>query len=112
MEAIFNYFLTQLNAGDLLYKGNYVFRFYQDKMTVLEPVTGKLINEELEFSPVSVLTKQPIVFVENNKRIDWLIEFGILIRIAGQEYDVATDLDYANIASTLSVTRHISNNRR
>jgi hypothetical protein len=101
MEAIFDYFLEQLNAGDLLYKGNYVFRFYQDKMTVLEAVTGKLVNEELEFSPVSVRTKQPIVFVENNKRIDWLIEFGILIRIKGQEYDKTTDLDYANIASVL-----------
>ena len=108
MQAIFNYFLTQLNAGTLLYKGNYVFRFYQDKMTVLEAVTGKLVNEELEFSPVSVLTKQPIVFVENNKRIDWLLEFGILIRIAGQEYDVATDLDYANIESVMTALQGMS----
>ena len=103
MQNIFNYFLTQLNANanNLEYRGNYIFKFFQDSMTVLEPVTGKLVSEEIEFSPVALLTKSPVPFVESNKRIDWLLEFGILIRIQGQEYDAAEDLDYANIESVL-----------
>lgn len=103
MQTIFNYFLTQLNdnTDNLVYEGNYIFRFYQDKMTVLEPVTGKLVSEEIDISPVSLMTKTPIPFVESNKRIDWLLEFGILIRMQGQEYDADDDLDYANIENVL-----------
>lgn len=103
MQAIFDYLLTQLNdnTDDLVYKGNYVFRFFTDSMSVLEAVTGKLVNEEIEFSPVALMTKSPVPFVENNKRIDWLLEFGILTRIAGSEYDSTTDLDYANIKGVL-----------
>jgi len=101
MQEIFDYFITQLNdnTDDLLYAGNYVFKFFQDKLTVYSAIDGTLVNEELDFAPVTVLTKQPIPFVENNKRVDWLIEFGLLIRIEGAEYDTETDLDYANIKS-------------
>ena len=101
VQTIFDYFLAQLNDNndDLVYAGNYVFRFFQDSMTVLEPVTGKLVSEEIDISPVALMTKTPVPFVESNKRIDWLLEFGILIRMQGQEYDAAVDLDYANIKS-------------
>lgn len=103
MQNIFNYFLAQLNdnANELVYRGNFIFKFFQDSMTVLNAIDGKLVSEEIEFSPVAVLTKSPVPFVESNKRIDWLLEFGILIRIQGQEYDAAEDLDYANIESVL-----------
>lgn len=103
MQAIFDYILTQLNdnTDDLVYKGNYIFKFYEDKMTVLEEVSGKLVNDEIDITPVSVLTKVPIPFVETNARIDWLLELGILVRIQGNEYDATTDLDYANIKSVL-----------
>lgn len=103
MQAIFNYILTQLNANanGLKYVGNYIFKFFDDRMTVLEPVTGKLVSDEVEFTPVSVLTKVPIPFVESNRRIDWMLELGFLVRIQGSEYDPLVDLDYANIKSVL-----------
>jgi len=101
VQNIFNYFIAQLNdnTDNLVYKGNYIFRFFQDSMTVLEPVEGKLVSEEIDISPVALISKTPVPFVESNKRIDWLLEFGILIRMQGQEYDTLTDLDYANILS-------------
>lgn len=101
MQNIFNYFITQLNNNndDLVYRGNYIFKFFTDSMTVLEPVTGKLVNEEIDITPVALISKTPVPFVESNKRVDWLLEFGLLVRIAGQEYDALTDLDYANIKS-------------
>jgi len=103
MQKVFDYILTQLNdnTDGLTYKGNYIFRFFEDKMTVVESVTGSLYNEELEITPVSVLSKAPVTFVENNKRIDWMLELGFLMRIEGQEYDATTDLDYANLVSVL-----------
>jgi len=103
MQEIFDYFIEKLNDNDdsLLYEGNYVFRMYNDKLQVLTPVTGTLVSESLDFTPVSVTTKQPIPFVENNKRVDWLIEFGLLVRMDGDEYDPATDKDYANIQSVM-----------
>ena len=99
VQNIFNYFITQLNANtdDLVYEGNYIFRFYPDSMSVLEPVTGKLVSEEIDITPVSLISRTPVPFVEGNKRIDWLLEFGLLIRMQGQEFDSTTDLDYANI---------------
>lgn len=101
MQNIFNYFLTKLNdnVDGLVYRGNYIFKFFQDSMSVLEPVTGKLVNEEIDITPVALVSKTPVPFVESNKRIDWLLEFGLLVRISGQEYDATTDLDYANIES-------------
>lgn len=103
VQSIFDYFINQLNnnALGLEYRGNYVFRFFADSMTVLEPVTGKLVSEEIDISPVALMTKTPVPFVESNKRIDWMLEFGILVRIQGQEYDADTDLDYTNIKSVL-----------
>lgn len=103
MQNIFNYFLTQLNANanGLVYRGNYIFRFFQDSMSVLEAVTGKLVNEEIDITPVSLMTRTPVPFVEANKRVDWLLEFGLLVRIQGQEYDPLVDLDYANIKSVV-----------
>ena len=110
MNDIFDYFLTQLNdnASSLVYKGNYIFKFHQDSMSVYETVTGKLVKEEIEYSPVSLITKTPVTFVENNKRIDWLVEFGIAVRIEGQEYDADDDLDYANIVSVLTSMQNAS----
>ena len=101
MQNIFDYFITKLNdnTDELVYRGNYIFKFFQDSMTVLEPVTGKLVNEEIDITPVALVSKTPVPFVESNKRIDWLLEFGLLVRISGQEYDSLTDLDYANIKS-------------
>lgn len=104
MQNIFDYFIAQLNdnVNGLEYRGNYVFRFFQESMSVLEPVTNKLVNDEIDITPVALMTKTPVPFVESNKRIDWLLEFGLLIRIQGQEYDSTTDLDYANIDSVLT----------
>jgi hypothetical protein len=104
MQSIFNYILTQLNANavGLTYAGNYIFRFFEEKMSVLEAVTGKLVNDEIDITPVSILTKVPIPFVESNKRIDWMLELGFLVRIQGSEYDSTTDLDFANIQSVLT----------
>ena len=85
MQNIFDYFITKLNdnTDGLEYRGNYIFRFFTDSMTVLEPVTGKLVNEEIDITPVSLISKTPVPFVESNKRIDWLLEFGLLIRMQG-----------------------------
>ena len=110
MRNIFDYFLTQLNANanGLVYRGNYIFRFFQDSMSVIEPVSGKLVNEEIDITPVSLMTRTPVPFVEGNKRVDWLLEFGLLIRITGQEYDPLVDLDYANIKSVLDTMQGLS----
>ena len=103
MEVVYNYLLTQFNdnTDNLVYKGNYIFRFHQDSMSVYEAVTNKLVNTEVPYSMVSVLTRQPVPFVENNERIDWLIELGFVVRMEGQEFDSTTDLDYANIKSVM-----------
>jgi len=99
VEDVYNYLIEQLNdnTDNLVYRGNYIFRFYEDKMTILEAVSGTLVNEEIDFSPVSVLTKQPIPFINKNNRIDWLLEIGFVVRIAGKEFDKEVDLDYGNI---------------
>ena len=100
MQAIFDYILTQLNASSTnVYEGNYIFKMFDDKLQIISEVDNKLVNELVDIVPVSVLTKVPVPFVENNHRIDWLLELGFVIRIPGKEYDVTTDLDYANIKS-------------
>ena len=104
MKAIYDYFITQLNDNDseLVYQGNYVFMFNQDKMTLYQEVTGTLVNKEVEFSPVSIISKTPVTFIEKNKRIDWSLELGIAIRIQGQQYDSDNDLDYDNIMRVIN----------
>jgi hypothetical protein len=99
MKKIYDYFLTQLNnnTDGLVYKGNFLFQFFNDSMQVYEPVEGKLVKEAVDFRPVAITTSEDIPFVENNGRVDWLLEIGMLIPIEGQVYDEATDLDYANI---------------
>jgi len=103
MDKVFSYILTQLNdnTDNLTYKGNYIFKFFEDKMTVLESVTGSLVNQELEITPVTLLSRTPVPFTESNKRVDWLVQLGFLMRIEGQEYDADDDLDYANLVSVL-----------
>src|SRR6056297_720650 len=104
MKAIYDYFIAQLNDNDseLVYQGNYVFMFNQDKMTLYQEVTGTLVNKEVEFSPVSIISKTPVTFIEKNKRIDWSLELGIAIRIQGQQYDSDNDLDYDNIMRVIN----------
>ena len=105
MKAIYDYFITQLNDNDneLVYQGNYVFNFNQDKMTLFQEVTGTLVNKEVEFSPVSIVSKTPVTFIEKNKRIDWSVEIGIGIRIEGQQYSAVNDLDYDNIVRVINL---------
>jgi hypothetical protein len=99
MKKIFDYFLAQLNdnTNDLVYKGNFLFKFFTDAMKVYEPVEGKLVNEEITYRPVSLMTSEDVPFVEDNGRVDWLVEFGILAPIKAQVFDETNDLDYANI---------------
>ena len=101
MNEIFDLFLTQLNANDsnLVYKGNFLFRFFDYNFEVYETISGKLVSEIIEFSPVSLMLATPIVFTEQNKRIDWTLQMGLACRVAGEEYDSTVDLDYANIKS-------------
>ncbi len=116
MQAIFDYILTLLNdnTDGLEYRGNYIFKFYEEKMTVLEAVSGKLVSDEIDITPVSILTKVPIPFVESNRRIDWMLELGFLVRIQGSEYDPLVDLDYANIKSVLDALQGnvVTNNNK
>lgn len=104
IEKFYDNFIDELNdnTSDLTYKGNYIFKFYEDNMRVYETVTNQQVKSEVEFSPVSLIGKTPVPFVEKNKRVDWVLEFGLLIRIEGQEFDSDDDLDYANIVSVLS----------
>lgn len=107
IDKFYDKFLELLNDNDndLLYKGNFIFKFHTDSMTVytkFSETEDYLVRKEVEYSPVSLISKTPVPFVENNKRVDWLLEFGLLTRIEGQEYDADTDLDYANIVSVLS----------
>src|SRR6056297_516194 len=102
MKPLFDYFIEQLNlATGLTYRGNYIFKFFEDKMTVYDVITGTLVTDEIEYTPVGILSKTPVTFVEKNQRVDWLVEIGIAVRIEGDEYDVSTDLDYANIQSVI-----------
>lgn len=99
MQDIYDRFVELLNdnTDGLKYEGNFIFQFHTDSMDIYQTVTGTLVKELLEYSPVGVTSRLPIPFVENNKRIDWALEFGILVRIHGQKYEAETDLDYANI---------------
>lgn len=101
MQKIFDYFIEQLNSNTdgLVYKGNFLFRFETDRLSVYEPVEGKLVNEEVKYRPVALTTSEDVPFVENNNRVDWLLEVGMLVPINGDAYDATTDLDYANIQS-------------
>jgi hypothetical protein len=101
MQKIFDYFIEQLNnnTDGLVYKGNFLFRFETDRLSVYEPVEGKLVNEEVKYRPVALTTSEDVPFVENNNRVDWLLEVGMLVPINGDAYDATTDLDYANIQS-------------
>lgn len=101
MQKIFDYFITQLNSNDdgLVYKGNFLFRFETDKLRVYEPLEGKLVNEEVKYRPVALTTSEDVPFVENNGRVDGLLEVGMLVPIQGDVYDATTDLDYANVKS-------------
>jgi len=102
MKPLFDYIIEQLNLAEgLTYRGNYIFKFFEDKMTVYDPIEGTLVNDEIEYSPVAILSKTPVTFVEKNQRVDWLVEIGIAVRIEGDEYDASTDLDYANIQSVI-----------
>jgi len=102
MKPLFDYFIEQLNlATGLTYRGNYIFKFFEDKMTVYDVITGTLVTDEIEYTPVGILSKTPVTFVEKNQRVDWLVEIGIAVRIEGDEYDASTDLDYANIQSVI-----------
>lgn len=104
IDKFYDKFLNLLNDNDinLLYKGNFIFKFHTDSMTVYTPVADKLVSIEEEYSPVALIRKTPVPFVEKNKRVDWMLEFGILIRIHGQEFDPTTDLDYPNIIRVLT----------
>jgi hypothetical protein len=99
MKKIYDYFLTQLNnnTDGLVYKGNFLFRFFTDEMKVYDTVENKLVKEAVEFRPVSLRTSEDVPFVENNGRVDWLLEFELLAPLKGQIYDETTDLDYANV---------------
>jgi hypothetical protein len=99
MKKLFDYFLTQLNANtdDLTYRGNFLFQFSQDKLVVYNPVEGKLVNEEVVYRPIALTTSESVPFVEDNGRIDWLFEYGVVVPISGDGYDEDDDLDYANI---------------
>ena len=97
VKYIYDYFVEQLNSGGNNYRGNFLFQLHDETFTVYETVTGKLVKEAVEYFPVSLQVKEPIAFVERNHRIDWLVEFGILIKVAGAVYDSAVDTGYDEI---------------
>jgi len=100
MKNVYDYFVEQLNDNDLglNYRGNFLFQFHTDKLEVYNQITGTLVSEVKDYSPVSLITSESVPFVESNERIDWLLEFGIIIPIKGQEFSETDDLDYANIS--------------
>lgn len=99
MKQLYDYFLTQLNdnTDDLLYKGGFLFEVLRDRLSVYSPVEDKLINQEVTYRPIALTTSESVPFTENNGRIDWLFDFGVIVPIKGDKYDETTDLDYANI---------------
>jgi len=99
MKKIFNYFLESLNNNDkgLVYRGNFLFQLDTDKLSVYDQVENKLVREKIIYRPVAITVSEDITYVEDNKRVDSLLEFGIVVPIKGQTYNDADDLDYANI---------------
>lgn len=99
MDNIMKVFVDELNDNTLglVYEGNFIFQFHDESLKLFQPVTGKLISTEVEYSPVSMPVKECTAFSEKNGRKDWLIEFTILARIHGSVYDETVDLDYENI---------------
>ena len=99
MEDIMTIFIARLNDNTLglKYDGNFLFQFHDEKLTILEQETGKLVLLENDYSPVAMPVKECTPYSEKNKRRDWLIEFNILARIQGAVYDSTVDLDYDNI---------------
>jgi len=104
MQEIFDLFIEELNdnTDSLVYDGNYIFKFHESGLQLLTAVTGTLVKEEIPYSPVGLITAQPVVFVEKSKQVDWAIQIGILSRISGQTYDDTVDLDWANIVTACS----------
>jgi len=99
MEDLMKIFVDELNDNTLglIYDGNFIFQFHDEKLTVLQQVPGKLVFTEEEYSPVGMPVKECTPYSENNGRKDWLIEYNILARIHGSVYDSTVDLDYDNI---------------
>jgi len=117
MEELYNLILTKLNTDrpSYEYDGNFLFRFWNDQFQLLEAISGKLVVESVEKNPVSILIADPVPFSETNKRIDWTLQYGILVRIAGNEYNATTDLDYDHIktvCATLNGTVETSETKK
>ena len=96
VKSIYDYFVSELGDG---FRGNFLFQLHNEDFTAYDTVTGKLVKEAVEYFPVSLQVKEPITYVENNHRIDWLVEFGILIKVAGTVYDSTVDTGYDAIQS-------------
>lgn len=110
MEDLMKIFVDELNDNDLglVYDGNFIFQFHDEKMTILAQETGKLVFTETEYSPVAMPVKECTVYAEKNGRKDWLIEYNILARIHGNVYDSTVDLDYNNINNKVAIYNGLS----
>ena len=97
VNVIYDYFVAQLNSGGNNYRGNFLFQMHDETFTAYELVTGKLVKEAIDYLPVSLQVAEAIPFVEQNRRNDWLVSFGVLVRVAGLIYDSTVDTGYDEI---------------
>jgi len=100
MKDLYDLILEKLNvSAPTKFDGNFLFRFYDSGLQILESVSGTLVKSWVDINPTGMMIVNPVVFVEDNKRIDWLMQIGTLVRIQGDEYDETDDPDYAHIKS-------------
>jgi len=106
-DTIHNLYLAALNAAGVAteqtFAGNFLFQFHNEGMSALSLVTGTIVNEEVEYSPVCLSVLEETPFVEKNGRSDWLAVFQILIRVAGNTYDATDDPAY-DVIKAVSAT--------
>jgi len=102
-ELIHNLYLAALNAAGTAtsqsFVGNFMFQFHPEGMTALSLVSGKMVLEETEYSPVCLSVLEETPFTELSKRSDWLAVFQIMFRIEGDTYNSTDDPAYAVIAA-------------
>ena len=99
VKEIYDYFVAQLNTNTdgASYRGDFLFQLHDEAFTAYDTVTGKLVKEAVEYSPVALQVGEAVPFAEDNHRYDWLVSFGILVRVAGLVYDSTVDLGYGHI---------------